>query len=205
MYCTGGGRIRIRSRRSRVERMGFEYSLYSVFRVWCFFRVWDLSIPCSVMCECSLSLLLLLLSDLVFGDLVGSSDSWFSDWLLFSCDYLLLGFARMDASKDRLVRNITIAATALCAALLLTADYGPQPHALTPVFATPLCVSVEYYGTSFSLWNCVPRFAESLPVSGVLWGCFQDYLLNRGLLDSLSLSLSVEYSGRSFCPLELYF
>ncbi|KAH9562623.1 hypothetical protein CY35_05G081900 [Sphagnum magellanicum] len=39
----------------------------------------------------------------------------------------------MDASKDRLVRNITIAATALCAALLLTTDYGPQPHAFTPV------------------------------------------------------------------------
>jgi len=97
----------------------------------------------------------------------------------------------MDASKDRLVRNITIAATALCAALLLTTDYGPQPHAFTPVFATLLCVSVEYSGTSFSLWNCVPRFAESLPVSGVLWGCFQDYLLIRGLLDSLSLCLSL--------------
>jgi hypothetical protein len=101
----------------------------------------------------------------------------------------------MDASKDRLVRNITIAATALCAALLLTTDYGPQPHALTPVFATPLCVSVEYSGTSFSLWNCVPRFAESLPVSGVLWGWFQDYLLNWGLLDSLCLSVSLSLCG----------
>jgi hypothetical protein len=85
----------------------------------------------------------------------------------FSCYYILLVFARMDASKDRLIRNITIAATALCAALLLTTDYGPQPHALTPVFATPLCVSVEYSGTSFPLWNCVPRFAESVPVSVV--------------------------------------
>jgi len=39
----------------------------------------------------------------------------------------------MDPSKDRLVRNLAIAATTLTAALLLTADYGPQPHALTSV------------------------------------------------------------------------
>ncbi|XP_024398248.1 uncharacterized protein [Physcomitrium patens] len=31
-------------------------------------------------------------------------------------------------SKDRLLRNITIAATALSAALLISTDYGPKPH-----------------------------------------------------------------------------
>jgi len=34
-------------------------------------------------------------------------------------------------TKDRLLRNITIAATAFTAALLLSADYGPHPHALS--------------------------------------------------------------------------
>jgi len=34
-------------------------------------------------------------------------------------------------TKDRLLRNITIAATALSATLLLSADYGPHPHALS--------------------------------------------------------------------------
>lgn len=36
-------------------------------------------------------------------------------------------------TKDRLIRNITIAATALSAALLLSADYGPRPHALSSI------------------------------------------------------------------------
>jgi hypothetical protein len=148
------------------------------------FGIW--ASPCSVWC--ANAPFLCCLADLVFGDLGRIFGLLILRLIVvFVLLYILLGFARMDASKDRLVRNITIAATALCAALLLTTDYGPQPHALTPVFATPLCVSVEYSGTSFSLWNCVPRFAESLPVSVV----FQDYLLNRGLLDSLCLCLSL--------------
>ena len=36
-------------------------------------------------------------------------------------------------TKDRLLRNITIAATAVTAALLLSADYGPRPHALSSI------------------------------------------------------------------------
>ncbi len=60
--------------------MGFGYSLYSVFRVWCLFRVWDLSIPCSVMCECSFSLFVVR-----FGILETWSDLWTLDSQIDCC------------------------------------------------------------------------------------------------------------------------
>ncbi|CAM6088896.1 unnamed protein product [Calypogeia fissa] len=39
----------------------------------------------------------------------------------------------MDAGRDRLLRRFTIVATSITAVLVLTADYGPQPHALSAV------------------------------------------------------------------------
>ncbi|OAE30527.1 hypothetical protein AXG93_977s1110 [Marchantia polymorpha subsp. ruderalis] len=37
----------------------------------------------------------------------------------------------MDAAKDRLMRRVTIGVTSLVAALMITADYGSHPHALS--------------------------------------------------------------------------
>ncbi|KAG6557853.1 hypothetical protein Mapa_000621 [Marchantia paleacea] len=39
----------------------------------------------------------------------------------------------MDAAKDRLWRRVTIGVTTLVAALMITADYGSHPHALSAV------------------------------------------------------------------------
>ncbi|KAL3680618.1 hypothetical protein R1sor_023574 [Riccia sorocarpa] len=39
----------------------------------------------------------------------------------------------MDAAKDRLLRRVTIGVTSTVALLMITADYGTQPHALSAV------------------------------------------------------------------------
>ncbi|KAL2621519.1 hypothetical protein R1flu_001724 [Riccia fluitans] len=39
----------------------------------------------------------------------------------------------MDAAKDRLLRRVTIGITSVVALLMITADYGPHPHALSSV------------------------------------------------------------------------
>ncbi|KAJ7557343.1 hypothetical protein O6H91_05G122700 [Diphasiastrum complanatum] len=59
----------------------------------------------------------------------------------------------MDPIKDRVLKRVTWVVTAVAAGLLLTADYGPQPHALSTIqkslhnlkewFWTPSKVEVE--------------------------------------------------------------
>lgn len=49
-------------------------------------------------------------------------------------------------SKDRLLRNITITVTTLSAALLLSADYGPRPHALSS-FSTSFQTLKDWFWT----------------------------------------------------------
>ncbi len=155
------------------------------------------------MCACSISLLLL--SDLVFGDL--GSDLRTLDPQIdccFSCYIYCLAlrvwmrvrigwFATSQLRQQPCVRHSF--------SPRITALNLMRSHQYLPLL---LCVSVEYSGTSFSLWNCVPRFAESLPVSVVFR--ITCWIGGYWILSlCFSVSLCVEYSGRTFCPLELYF
>lgn len=64
-------------------------------------------------------------------------------------------------TKDRLLRNITIAATALSAAILLSADYGPNPHVFSGISNSVRGIKEWFWTPSRSEQAEVQRRLES--------------------------------------------
>jgi len=182
----GGVRIRIRPRRSRVERMGFGYSLYNVFRVWCLFRVWDLSIPSSVMCECSFSQIWCLETWWDLRTLDSQIDCCFrvTIYCLALRGWMRVKIGWFATSQLRQQPCVRHSFSPRITALNLT-----RSHQYLPLLSVFLWSIIAHL---FSLWNCVPRFAESLPVSGVFVGLFSGLPAELGVTGFyLSLYLSL--------------
>ncbi|KAJ0439273.1 hypothetical protein HanHA300_Chr16g0623471 [Helianthus annuus] len=69
----------------------------------------------------------------------------------------------MNPNTDKLVRRTTMVATVTAGYFLLTADYGPEPNVLDPVFLLRPCVVIKPPNGRYAPCG-MPRHP------GALWG-----------------------------------